>query len=152
MARSEIAALKEALDARNDLELAAKLGINRSTIAHWKQRGAVPAKYHYLLSARGEAAIERSLDQQLFAEPEYHYWLRAALALAGAIDRAATNDASAASYERLIVNLMALALKATRTDLGLSKIQDEGTWVRLMEVLRQRHSDDVADLAKRYQL
>lgn len=37
--------LKRAVNARNEAELARRLGINQSTISSWKQRGRVPSRF-----------------------------------------------------------------------------------------------------------
>src|SRR5580704_15405496 len=84
VAGSEIETLMQVLDARNELELAAKLGLTRSAVSQWRRRGMVPARLRHLLASQGDEAHLEASRQQIFRKPEYHYWLRAALVLAPA--------------------------------------------------------------------
>jgi hypothetical protein len=143
---SEIEILKRVLDARNEFELASKLGISRSAVSQWKARGAVPVRFRYLLNAEGEDAYRNALQQQIFRKPEYHYWLRAALVLARAAEGEGPRDLTPAQHEHLIVNLMALAMRVTRKDLALSRIRDEVTWERLMDRLQREHDAEIREM------
>ena len=152
MTTPEIDALKHALDVETDLEMAAKLGLSRSAVAQWRRRGAIPARFRRLLEAERTDTYLETVRQQIFRKPEYHYWLRAALALAtpaGAIAEA--GDASAAERrERLILHLMALAMTVTRKDLGLSRIASETAWNRLMNRLLEAYSPELEALLREH--
>lgn len=142
MAAQEIAALKKALGARTELELAAMLGLSRSTISTWKKRGGVPGRYLAMLEAGASDATATA--QQMFRRPEAHYWLRTALAFfpegnagAGGILQ------SGRSREQLVVALIGLAIRVARTDLKLMSLRDDAEWTRLMERLVSGHREAV---------
>lgn len=147
MTGSQIETLMRVLDARTEYELSAKLGISRSAVSHWRRRG-VPARFQHLLASLGDDAVSEATHQQIFRKPEYHYWLRSALVLAPPLQ--GHGDPSGEGRERLIIDLMALAMRVTRKDLGLSRIRDEGAWERLMECLRRVHGEEIRTLVSRH--
>lgn len=143
MAADKIAALKKALGARTELELAAMLGLSRSTISTWKKRGGVPARYLVMLEAGSGGSDAATAGQQVFRRPEAHYWLRTALAL---LPEGCGDDgllASGSSRERLVVALMGLAIRVARTDLKRQVIRNDAEWTHLMECLVSIHRDEV---------
>jgi hypothetical protein len=145
---SQIETLMSVLDVRNEYELSAKLGLSRSAVSQWKKRGAVPARFHHLIASLGDDAAMEATHQQIFRKPEYHYWLRSALVLAPPLE--ARSDPSGERRERLIVDLMALAMRVTRQDLGLSRIRDEGAWQRLMDRMGRAHGEEIETLVSQY--
>jgi hypothetical protein len=146
VAGSEIETLMRVLDARNEFELAAKLGLTRSAVSQWKRRGMVPGRLRHLLTSDGDDVYLEASRQQIFRRPEYHYWLRAALVLAPATEAGALSDPAGLRREWLIVNLMALAMRVTRKDLGLSRITSEAVWARLMDRLRSECGGEIQDI------
>ena len=83
MAQDDIRALKGVLAVHSDVDLAAKLGVERSTVAQWKRRGAVPSKYAYLLGlAEMPSQTEKSLAavrHHYLGRAENHWLLKVAL-------------------------------------------------------------------------
>ena len=143
MAADKIAALKNALGARTELELAAMLGLSRSTISTWKKRGGVPARYLAMLEAGGDSFDAATAGQQVFRRPEAHSWLRTALAL---LPESRDGDgllATGSSREKLVIALMGLAIRVARTDLKLQAIRNDAEWAQLMECLVASHRDAV---------
>jgi hypothetical protein len=146
MAAEEIAALKKAFGARTELELAAMLGLSRSTISTWKKRGGVPARYLAMLEVGAGDSDAAATGQQVFRRPETHYWLRTALAFLpeGRNDQGILQ--SGRSREQLVIALMGLAIRVTRTDLKRRNLLDDADWTRLMERLVTGHRDAVVDI------
>lgn len=144
MAAAEIAALKKAFGARTELELAAMLGLSRSTISTWKKRGGVPARYLAMLEADSGNSDAAAAGQQVFRRPEAHYWLRTALALQpdNGADPAGVLQ-TGRSKEQLVIALMGLAIRVARADLKRQTIRDDAEWARLMERLVSGHRDAV---------
>lgn len=143
MAADQIAALKKAMGARTELELAAMLGLSRSTISTWKKRGGVPARYLAMLEAGGGNSDAAAVGQQVFRRPEAHYWLRSALAL---LPEGREGDGvlrAGRSSEQLVIALMGLALRVARTDLKRQAIRDDTEWAQLMERLVSTHRSAV---------
>ena len=142
MAADQIAALKKALGARTELELAAMLGLSRSTISTWKKRGGgVPARYLAMLEAGGGNSDAAAAGQQVFRRPEAHYWLRTALAL---LPEGRDGDSlleAGSSREKLVIALMGLAIRVARTDLKRQAIRNDAEWAQLMERLVSSHRD-----------
>ena len=145
MAADTISALRKALGARTELELAAILGLSRSTISTWKKRGGVPARYVAMLEAGGISSDAAAAGQQVFRRPEAHYWLRSALALLPE-GRDGDSDGllvAGSSREKLVIALMGLAIRVARTDLKRQSIRDDDEWAQLMERLVSSHRDAV---------
>ncbi|MFN9926997.1 MAG: helix-turn-helix domain-containing protein [Phenylobacterium sp.] len=143
MAADKIAALKMALGARTELELAAMLGLSRSTISTWKKRGGVPARYLAMLEAGSGSSDAAAAGQQVFRRPDAHYWLRSALAL---LPEGRDGDgvlATGSSREKLVIALMGLAIRVARTDLKRQAIRNDADWAHLMECLVSIHRDAV---------
>ena len=144
MAAVDIAALKSALGARTELELAAKLGIARSTVSQWRRRGSIPARYHGLLVSGANDSDAAAAGQQVFQRSEARYWLRTALALLPRGDVSGESVLqSGRSREQLVVALMGLAIRVARTDLKLKFLRDDTDWTRLMGCLVTSHRDAV---------
>lgn len=73
--------LKEALGLLTDIDLASRLGVERSTIAQWRRRQKVPQHWHFVLAK--EAIEDRLLAtrRQVFGDRNGHYVIMAALAI-----------------------------------------------------------------------
>jgi transcriptional regulator with XRE-family HTH domain len=116
MAGEDINTLKSALGVSTDVELARKLGIERSTVAQWKRRGSVPSKYAYLISlAEFPSEAERNLNavrHHLLGRSERQWFLKAALAFLPYFKDAWLEDEPATrgeERERVVISLMSLA-------------------------------------------
>ncbi len=144
MGAVDISALKSALGARTELELAAKLGIARSTVSQWRRRGSIPARYHGLLAGSANDSEAAAAGQQVFQRSEARYWLRTALALLPRGDfRGESVLQAGRSREQLVAALMGLAIRVARTDLKLKLLRDDADWTRLMECLLSGNRDAV---------
>lgn len=143
MSAVDIEGLKRALGAQTELELAAKLGIARSTISQWRRRGRIPGRYQPLIHAELASSDAAAAGQQVFRRPEAHYWLRSALALLPEGHDADGLLASGSSRERLVIALMGLAIRVARTDLKRQAIRNDAEWKHLMECLVSSQRDEV---------
>lgn len=105
-----IASMKAAVGATTDIELAAALGVERSAIAKWKARGAVPERHVLALPLPGGAGrfgrYINALRARLFSKPEVHYLLRAALAFLTAEDLTEERTAAGRGGGRELTVLM----------------------------------------------
>jgi transcriptional regulator with XRE-family HTH domain len=148
-ATAEIGALREALGASTDLELAAMLGLSRSTISTWKRRGGVPSAYIALVAANTVGSENAAAQQRVFRRPEARYWLRTALALLPGDGANSGNILeSGRARERLVIGLMGLAIRVARTDLKRQTIRDDAEWASLMERLVSVHRDAVVGILR----
>jgi len=148
MGAVDIEALKRALGAETELELAARLGIARSTVSQWRRRGSIPARYLALLAAEVDGSDSAAAEQHVFRRPEAHYWLRAALALLPGGQTEEGVLQAGRSREQLVIALMGLAIRVARTDLKLQTIRNEVEWRRLMERLIVFHRDAVVGVLR----
>jgi hypothetical protein len=73
--------LVEALGCRTDQELAARLGLNRTTIAQWRRRGGVPRNWHFVLQMEKLEAQSLAARRRIFGDGDGYYIHMAALAL-----------------------------------------------------------------------
>ena len=73
--------LVEALGCRTDQELAARLGLNRTTIAQWRRRGGVPRNWHFVLRMEKLEAQSLAARRRIFGGGDGYYIHMAALAL-----------------------------------------------------------------------
>ena len=78
--------LVEALGCRTDQELAARLGLNRTTIAQWRRRGGVPRNWHFVLRMEKLEAQSLAARRRIFGDGDGYYIHMAALALLPATD------------------------------------------------------------------
>lgn len=101
--------MKAAVDATTDSELAAALGVERSAIAKWKARGAVPERHVLALPLPGGAGrfgrYINALRARVFSKPEVHYLFRAALVFLSGEDLTDTPNAVGRGGIREIVLL-----------------------------------------------
>ena len=116
MAGEDITELKNALGVSTDVELANKVGIERSTVAQWKRRGSAPSKYAYLLDiAEFPSQAERTLNavrHHLLGRAEHQWFLKAALAFLPYFKDSRLEDEPATrgeERERVVISLMSFA-------------------------------------------
>ena len=145
------------LGAKNDAELARQLGVKRSAISQWRDRGAVPAKYLQLLrnstAADYRRALESALRLNIFGRPEAGYWLRAALAvfpfhLAG---KTSINGSDLDDIEGVMIHLMGLAVTATNIGLKQEYCRDKADCDRLVALLKSDFSVEIEQITRRLQ-
>jgi hypothetical protein len=73
--------LKEALGLLTDIDLASRLGVERSTIAQWRRRQKVPQHWHFVLANEGIEDRLLATRRQVFGDGHGHYVMMAALAI-----------------------------------------------------------------------
>lgn len=73
--------LKATLRCESDIELADRLGVERSTIAQWRRRGGVPARWHFILKAPAVEAARLAARRRIFGDGDGFYLHMAAIAL-----------------------------------------------------------------------
>jgi hypothetical protein len=78
--------LVQALGCRTDQELAARLGLNRTTIAQWRRRGGVPRNWHFVLQMKKLEAQSLAARRRIFGDGDGYYIHMAALAILTASD------------------------------------------------------------------
>jgi transcriptional regulator with XRE-family HTH domain len=141
MLEDQVRRIREALGAANDSELAEKLGLGRSAVSRWKERGVIPAKFRFLAEEDSRhRAIELGSQfiehDRLYGHADHHYWLRAALqfvppgygAKLAAADRAKL-------LEFVLTRLMSAAADATVKELGKRRCESEEDLQALVAVL-----------------
>ena len=73
--------LKTTLGCESDVELADRLGVERSTVAQWRRRNGVPARWHFILKAPADKAARLAARRRIFGDGDGFYIHMAALAL-----------------------------------------------------------------------
>lgn len=73
--------LKVALNCETDIALAERLGVERSTIAQWRRREAVPKGWHFVLKLKEVEAQSLSARRRLFGDGDGYFVQMAALAV-----------------------------------------------------------------------
>ncbi len=140
MVEDQIRRIRKALGAANDSELAEMLGLGRSAISRWKERGVIPAKFRYLAEYEGVNVIQSVVQfiehDRIYAHADNHYWLRAALQLLP-LDYGAELSASdrAKLLEFVLTRLMSAAADATIGELGKRRCESEADFQALIKVL-----------------
>ncbi|MBA4792309.1 MAG: helix-turn-helix domain-containing protein [Phenylobacterium sp.] len=149
----DIEALRVALNAKNDSELARQLGVNRSAISQWRDRGAVPNKYLQLLVSPAAADYGRALDAALrlhiFGRVEAAYWLRAALAVFpfDEMKEANVDAVFLDNVEQAMMQLMGLAITATNVGLKQELCRDAADCDRVIQILKTDFADEIERIA-----
>jgi hypothetical protein len=82
----EVDHLVRVLGCRTDQELAARLGLERSTIAQWRRRGGVPRNWHFVLMMEKIEAQTLAARRRIFGDGDGYYIHMAALAIMTASD------------------------------------------------------------------
>jgi hypothetical protein len=152
----EIAALRSAIGARNDVELAELLGIKKSAISQWRGRSSVPAKYRAIYIKPSDAeiadAVTKAFRIVMFGKPEHSFWLAAAVSaiphtVFGLGDE--TEEQRGLRLERAILDGMNVAMIATLRHLRKEVCEGEDDYRRLVQALRDHSADDFARIAAR---
>src|SRR3569623_456723 len=111
--------LKAALGVETDIALARELGLERSTIAQWRRRGALPALYRGIIDAGERAAslaVALAARQQVYGDSRAMYLLRGALAVipAGLLDFPELSAHLLGDHrERLLLNVARVVQEVT---------------------------------------
>lgn len=142
----DIAALREAVGARTDMELAEKLGIKRAAVSLWRSRGAIPQKYRLLYKSPSQkeirAAVENAVRFQVFGNPNHSYWLMAALAVLPAETFKLTDeysDSRGERLERIITKVMSLSVNVTLTDLQKQYCENRDDYEKLVYIIKENY-------------
>ncbi|HEX4196752.1 MAG TPA: helix-turn-helix domain-containing protein [Caulobacteraceae bacterium] len=151
MLEDQVRRIREALGAANDSELAEKLGLGRSAVSRWKERGVIPAKFRFLAERDGRHAIEHGSQfiehDRLYGHADHHYWLRAALQFIppGYGAKLAAPD-RARLLEFVLTRLMGAAADATVRELGKRRCESEEDLQALLEVLGSGTSSETGSM------
>lgn len=73
--------LKRALASDTDLALADRLGVERSTVAQWRRRGSVPARWHFVLKMKEVEVQSLAARRRIFGDGDGYFIQIVALAL-----------------------------------------------------------------------
>jgi hypothetical protein len=136
-------ALKAALEVQTDLALAARLGLERSTIAQWRRRGSVPTRYRFMLQSERRESLKqgwRIADRrQVYGDGDGRFILSAALACvpteAFEFPKAFSSANVGWARESLLMNVVQVVLKACREELGKATCESHDEFVQLVAVL-----------------
>lgn len=150
-------ALKIALEVETDLALAARLGLDRSTIAQWRRRGSIPVRYRFMLKPESRESIKRGWRhadrRQIYSDGGGRFILSAAL---GCIPTAAFDFPDSFSpanigwsRESLIVNIVQVVLKACREELGKAACESHDEFIQIMTVLDRAEYREAVRVALR---
>jgi len=143
----QVQRIREVMGAKSDSDLASKLGLGRTAVSRWKQRGFIPPEYRALIETpRGQLldfASQFIVHREVYQHADHHYWLRAALHFLPAdygsslpvADRARTLDF-------VLTRLMGAALDATVRELGKPRCEGEEDYRALIEVLASGSSTE----------
>jgi hypothetical protein len=143
--------LKEALAASTDLSLAKELGVERSTVAQWRRRGALPARYQAILDAdernraRKDALAARRF---VYGDGAGMFLVRAALAVipVQVLDFPELSPALRGDHrERAIINVAEFAARLCPIVLGKQRCETEEDYDMLVEAMLSE--DRKTDLA-----
>ena len=132
--------IREIVGAKSDSDLAGKLGLGRTAVARWKQRGVIPPEYLALIDApRGQIAAFASqfiVHRELYRHADHHYWLRAALQFLPA-DYGSSLPAAerARTLDFVLTRLIGAALDATVRELGKPRCEGEEDYRALVDIL-----------------
>ena len=146
---NQMTALKEALGASSDSELATTLGITRFAVSKWRINGVIPPRYRFVVDDSStdavSAAVQFIIHQEIYKHPDNHFWLRAAIHLLNTSAQADV-ERTAAETERLLTRLMGFAADVTRGELGKPRCEGAGDFDRLIVALAS--DDHAARLAR----
>lgn len=139
---SDVDALKVAVGAETDLGLAAKLGLERSTISQWRRRGNIPFRYRFMLDPQRQDSVQRGMKhrdrRQLYGDGDGHYLLRAALAVlpAAELDFPELSPALLGDFrESTLVNVISAVLDVCQRELGKARPSSEQDYEHLVNEL-----------------
>lgn len=163
MADEIIRQLQELYGVDTDLGLSVELGLNRSAVAHWRHRGAVPEKFQQLLKAVRD---ELHQDELVSGELTRRYTAKVAARLYGAADASnwiqvglalmppETFTVPTGSVERgrfleaALLSIIGFAMQAARAEFGSADCKTRGDILRIIEVMRsEKYRDGVHDSA-----
>ena len=148
MIDAELEELKALFGVQTDIELAASLGIERSTIAQWRRRGRLPPRYKIIAGAerrltrtkaQSEEALRRAIRGLVYRDPLYHLWLAACLSALPAGDFAVREGEDAPArgrrLERRIAELFDNCLNFSQAELGKVRPDGEADYLELVAAL-----------------
>lgn len=132
----QLAALKTALGAASDSDLASKLGLTRYAVSKWRINRVLPPRYRFVIDDHAvdgvSAAMQFIFHQEIYKHPDNHFWLQAALHMLGTSE---ASDRTPAQTERLLTRLMGFAAGVTRSDLGKARCEGRGDFNELIGAL-----------------
>ena len=150
VAGEDIRVLKETLGVGSDAELAAALGVERSTVAQWRRRGSVPERYFGFLNLEHSvprlARFFNAIRARIFSRPEHTFFLRAALSLLPEVwpQNNETGDESGTYREEIVVSLMNLAQLKSWSALGKAHPETTEDYTILLAAIRAEEAEVVA--------
>jgi len=152
--KNEVDELRAAVGAETDIALAARLGLERSTVAQWRRRGGVPARYRFMIDPAWRSDVRRGMKQRdrrlVYGDGPGEFLLRAALAVIpqGALDAPHLSPALLGDLrESTIINVVAAALEVCAEALGKARPDNEEDYDRLVDALCQPPGDEKVRLA-----
>lgn len=147
--RDGVDALKQAIGVETDLALAAKLGLDRSTVAQWRRRGMVPARYRFIADPSRQDDVRRGFKnrdrRELYGDGNGEYLLRAALAVVpvSALDFPELSPALLGDYrESTLINLLSVVLEVCAQQLGKPRPESEEDYEALVEALSRPAAEE----------
>lgn len=145
MGDSELDALKAAAGVSSDAELAKMLGIRQSAISQWKSRGRVPEKYKMIYQNElSKSDQSNAFRLHLYKYYENHYFIMAAMAFMTRIDMEDLPGIEVGKQlEQALLDLSAIALKATEHDLRKRIIVNEDDCQTLINIMRRNYKGEI---------
>lgn len=141
MSSSDIEALKSAVGAQTDAELAGYLGITRTTISQWRLRGKIPKKYKSLLVNPTKEELRGSLRKafqiKFYGSTENRLWI--SIALPFIIERCDPND-DPLHLEEEFINILSDAMRVCESRLKKVAPDSEEDVRRIVDYLRSSGS------------
>ncbi|QCI93442.1 bacteriophage CI repressor [Novosphingobium sp. EMRT-2] len=135
--------LRVAVGAQTDLDLAAKLGLDRSTIAQWRRRGQVPVRYRDLVRLPDRVAIDRyvrSADRRgIYGDGVGRFLLSAALANippdAMNFDESLSPPDLGWAREARVLSVVREIVRVCEALFGRPRCENEAEYLQLMSAL-----------------
>ena len=140
MIDEQLRQLRNVLGAKNNSDLAVRLGLTRFSVSQWRIRGVIPPRYRFLIERDPAEAVAYAVQfiahDRIYEHADNHYWLRAALEV---LPAGYGQDLSAPERSRLLefvlTRLMDAAADATVRHLGKPRCEGEQDYQALMEAL-----------------
>lgn len=121
------------------------LGLERSTIAQWRRRGSVPARYGFMLKMKHRDDVRQgmrhALRRQLYGDGTGRYLLAAALAFIPPAELEFGEELASGNLgwarESRVLSVVNVVLNACSLVLGKARCQTEADFIKLMSALEE---------------
>lgn len=139
---SEVDQLRAAIGVETDLALAAELGLDRSTVAQWRRRGSLSARYRQFLEELRTAeyqGLRLAVRRQVYGDSSGRYLFSAALGVIPTerLDLPPSfGEANVGcSRESLILNVIEAVIEIAKEVLGKPRCDNEAEFMSLSRAM-----------------